>query len=92
MDQEAIAEYLEVLGKKGKDKISGIEGRISSIVFDLYGCVQVSLSQKVNSEGKVPDGYWMDFNRIEITDHERVLPLPEFAALPGPADKAPPGV
>jgi len=32
--------HLEMLGKEGFDVVTGFDGVITSVSFDLYGCVQ----------------------------------------------------
>jgi hypothetical protein len=49
---ENVRQHLTILGKKAKDKITGVEGIITSISFDLYGCIQASIDRGVNKEGK----------------------------------------
>ena len=34
-----IKEAINMLGRKAKDRVTGFEGVISSVSFDLYGCV-----------------------------------------------------
>lgn len=90
-----VSEYLSLLGKQGRDRITGFAGVVGSISFDLYGCVQVALTPPVDKDGKLQDGRWMDVNRIDIVGISRVMPVPAFAIKPalhghGPADKPAP--
>jgi hypothetical protein len=55
------------LGKQGKDKITGIEGIITSKVTYLYGCHQYGITPKVTGDGKRPETEYFDEGRIEIT-------------------------
>ncbi len=87
--------HLDLLGKPGKDRITGLTGVISSISFDLYGCIQAALTPPVDKDGKLPDGRWLDVNRIEVTSNTRVMPVPQWAPTPqkhehGPAEKPAP--
>lgn len=84
--------FLDLLGKTGRDKVTGLRGVVTSVSFDLYGCVQVAVSPPVDDKGALPDGRWFDANRIEIEDVPRVMPVPAFAKEPaqhsyGPAPK-----
>ena len=36
-----IKSHLSILGKPVKDKVTGMKGIVSSVSFDLYGCIQV---------------------------------------------------
>lgn len=90
-----IKTHLSKLGLKGKDKITGVEGVIDSISFDLYGCIQVILNMGFsNDEGKfVPNTRWFDISRIEITNKKPVMPVPNYdygeiaKGKKGPAEK-----
>lgn len=86
--------HIELLGLKAKDKITGLEGVIDSVCFDLYGCIQASVKPvKLDDEGKIRDGYWVDVTRLEIKSGKRVMEVPNFnegyvaEGKKGPADK-----
>ena len=89
-----ISEHLEKLGLEGTDRITGAKGVITSISFDLFGCIQAVLTPKLQKEGKRIQGYWYDINRLKISK-KRVMELPDFtkpkiaAGLKGPAEKPP---
>jgi hypothetical protein len=84
-----MQKYLEILGFKVRDKVTGFEGTSESVCFDLYGCVQVCCRPSVDPAKpyQMPDGRWFDFNRLTVIGSGRAMPVPEFALLPGPADK-----
>ena len=84
--------HIDLLGKTAKDLITGFTGVVSSVSFDLYGCIQVALTPPVDKDGKLADGRWLDVNRLEILDEKRCMPVPKFSATPakhdhGPAEK-----
>jgi len=79
-------DYIDMLGKKGKDKITSFQGVVASISFDLYGCIQAVLSPPLDKDGKPVDGRWFDVHRVEITDDTRVMPVPQFLAPTQPAN------
>jgi hypothetical protein len=87
---------IDLLGYRAKDKITGLEGVISSVCFDLYGCVQAAISPPAK-DGSIPDGRWFDVQRLEVSG-DRVMSPPDFDAKDispakydsGPAEKAPP--
>lgn len=58
----------EILGKLGRDKITGFEGIIIGVAYYLFGCAQYGLApQTFNKEsGKRADTEWFDEGRIEI--------------------------
>jgi len=71
-------EHLNLLGLKAKDKVSGMTGVITSISFDLYGCVQAVVHPKVDKNGIFGELCWFDINRLIITKNARVMPVPDF--------------
>lgn len=75
---ECIAKHLDMLGKKAKDKVTGYEGVIDGISFDLYGCIQASIKPPMTKDGEVPQGYWFDVTRLEIKSNKRVVEQPRF--------------
>ena len=90
-----ITETISLLGHKATDKITGFSGTITSVCFDLYGCVQVALYPPMDKAGKVEDGRWYDVNRLEVAKGKPVMSAPDFDAKgkqperydSGPADK-----
>lgn len=92
-----VQAHLDMLGKTVRDRVTGLTGVVSSVSFDLYGCIQAAVTPPVDKDGKVPDGRWLDANRLEVTNEERAMPLPEWAATPaahkhGPAEKPAGGI
>lgn len=93
MTDRNLQQYFDLLGLKAKDKVTGFEGVISSVAFDLYGCVQFVLLPPVDKEGKPKDGHWFDSNRVDLLGKKPVMVVPELKPLarraetPGPADK-----
>lgn len=79
-------EYLRLLGLKVHDAVTGFEGIVTSITFDLYGCVQALVSPGMK-DGKIVEREWFDTKRLSILDSKPVMPVPTFAAVPGPEDK-----
>ena len=79
-------EYMQILGCKVRDKVTGIEGIATSVSFDLYGCVLVIVTPLVDKDGKHLDGRWYDHHRLTILDNKRVMEIPNFE--PPPPDPA----
>lgn len=78
-------DHIDMMGKKARDKITGFTGIVASVSFDLYGCIQAVLSPPLDKDGKPVDGRWFDIHRLEVVDHTRVMPVPQFAQ---PLEKA----
>lgn len=74
--------HLDLLGKTVKCRVSNFEGVVTSISFDLYGCVQIAVNPPIDKDGKFVEGRWMDINRVDITDDTRKMPVPVFEKAP----------
>lgn len=97
MDKSITDPYLCFLGKPVRDKVRGLTGVATSVCFDLAGCVQVAVSAPATADGKLPDGVWIDVQRVEVTG-EAVIAAPDFRPQTtqegpnGPSEKPlPPG-
>lgn len=87
-----VNSHIDLLGKTVKDRVTGFKGIVSSVSFDLYGCIQVAVTPPADEKGALPDGRWFDVNRVEVGAEARVMPVPPFAPRPaehnyGPAEK-----
>ena len=85
-------QYLQMLGYKFKDRVTGFAGVADSVSFDLYGCVQISLMPPavITDKGsEQPLGRWYDVARLKRTSNKRVMNVPTFERESGPANKAP---
>jgi hypothetical protein len=85
-------EYIKLLGYKAKDQVTGFEGVVGSVCFDLYGCVQVVLTPQIGADGECGESHWFDAKRITITDQTPVIAAPAYASQKpgdeiGPAEK-----
>ena len=74
-----IENTIALLGLKASDKVTGFSGVITSACFDLYGCVQLSLTPPAEGKDKVEHGAWFDVNRLTVSE-DRVMPVPAFTA------------
>ena len=50
-----VKAYIESLGYRAKDKVTGFTGVISSISFYLYGCIQAIIAPGIDKDGKIMD-------------------------------------
>lgn len=88
-----VNEHLNKLGLKVKDRVTGFSGVVTSIAFDLYGCIQALVHPGINSDGVVKDQSWFDIARLEVVCFDRVMNRPNFEygdvanGLKGPAEK-----
>lgn len=90
-----LNKYLDMLGMRVEDRVTGFKGVITSMSFDLYGCIQAIVNPGVDKDGKPGDSHWFDIARLQTTTPEPVMDRPEFNWTPetiaegrkGPADK-----
>ena len=74
-----LNKHISMLGYKGTDMVTGFTGVITSISFDLYGCVQAVITPPINSDGETKSGSWYDVTRIELTGDARVMEVPNYS-------------
>ena len=84
-----MQQYMKLLGETVRDKITGIEGTVTSICFDLYGCVQAIIKQRADKDGKTLDSSWHDIKRLELIADGRVMPVPDFDGMPVGSEAGP---
>lgn len=85
---------LELLGKKVRDRVTGMTGIVETVSYDLYGCIQAVVRAPVDEKGVIPDGRWLDTNRLEVVEATRVMAIPgdrfsveRLAPVPGASEK-----
>ncbi len=87
-----VDEHIDLLGLQVKDKVTGLEGVVTTMSFDLYGCIQAVLTPAAEN-GVVPNSSWFDVTRLEILDFSPVMQVPNFEkgyiaeGKKGPAEK-----
>jgi len=79
----ANGKHFELLGLKVEDVVTGFKGVVSSISFDLYGCVQAVVAPAMNDKGETPDGRWFDTKRLKVLAPAPVMEVPDFEIVPG---------
>lgn len=88
-----VEKHLSLLGLRVRDKVTGFDGVVASVSFDLYGCIQAIVNPGMGKDGKLGDQTWFDVNRLEIIDHTPVMQQPNFQyghqaeGNQGPAEK-----
>lgn len=90
-----LQQHLNMLGLRVKDRVTGITGVVTSVGFDLYGCIQAIVHPGIGQDGKPADSLWFDIQRLEVTDPTPVMPRPSFDWSPkdiaggkkGPAER-----
>lgn len=90
-----LQKHLSLMGLVVEDKVTGLTGVVSSISFDLYGCIQAAITPKSTEDGTIPNSRWFDICRLKIINENPVMDLPNFMTenekgeiyLKGPAEK-----
>lgn len=72
MNKTNVEKHLELLGFNVKDKITGFEGVVSSISFDVYGCIQATVTP-MSKDGECPESVWIDVIRLDPTSEKPVM-------------------
>lgn len=65
------------------DKVTGFAGVVTSVTFDLYGCVQALLTPGL-VDGKLQEQAWFDVKRLKddaLIGRRRVMDVPRFGAI-----------
>ena len=91
----SINRHIDLLGKRVKDRVTGFKGVVTSVGFDLYGCVQILVVPEISRDGKYGDSIWFDVGRLDVESQTPVMERPQFewtaesisAGKKGPAEK-----
>ena len=76
---------LQLLGHKVKDKITSQEGIVTSMSFDLYGCIQALVLYTSKKDGKIEtDTKWFDVARLNVLTRKPVMDSIHHNANKGP--------
>lgn len=73
-----VKKHLDLLGRRVEDLVTGFKGVVTSIGFDLYGCVQAVVHPGVDKDGKVMEQLWFDVARLRVSEAEPVMDRPDF--------------
>ncbi len=76
-----IEKHLSLLGFKVEDRVTGTSGVVTSVGFDLYGCIQAIVNPGNDKEGKPRDPLWFDIGRLKVISHSPVMEQPNFTAI-----------
>ena len=77
-----IMKHIELLGMKVEDKVTGFGGVVSSVSFDLYGCIQALVNPGLDKDGKFKEQSWFDVRRLIVKGKTPVMERPEFVRGP----------
>lgn len=84
-----MEKHFELFGLKVRDAVTGFEGVVTTISFDLYGCVQAIVTPELDKKaaGDSERSRWFDTKRLVALSKKPVMALPTFENVPGGADK-----
>lgn len=89
-----VEDHLKLLGRKVTDKVTGYEGVVTSISFDLFGCIQAVVVRPADKDGTKDSGEWFDVSRLKVKfASAAVMSQPDFGqgyvaeGNKGPAEK-----
>jgi len=72
------SKHLSLLGLRVQDKVTRFTGVVTSICFDLYGCVQALVHPGMDAQGKIEEQIWFDVTRLEIMNKKPVMAPPNY--------------
>jgi hypothetical protein len=73
-----IQKHFDLLGKRVTEKVTNFEGIVTSICFDLYGCIQVLVHPGTDKDNKLLEQLWFDVSRINVLDDTPVMERPNY--------------
>lgn len=73
-----IKTHLGLLGKRVMDKVTGKQGVVASVSFDLYGCVQAVVNPGMAKDGKLEESLWFDVARLKVLSQQPVMDPPDY--------------
>jgi hypothetical protein len=83
-----VQEALKLLGLSVRDAVTNFTGVVTSVTFDLYGCIQTLVNPGMDKEGKLGNSQWFDKNRLIVLDKNPVIKQPSFVTDDkGPEEK-----
>jgi hypothetical protein len=75
---EIINKHLDLLGSRVKDRVTGFSGVVTTVGFDLYGCIQGVVNPGVDKDGKPQDSQWFDVNRLIVLEDKKAMDPPRY--------------
>ena len=76
------SKHINLLGLRVQDKVTRFTGVVTSICFDLYGCVQALVHPGADAKGKLQEQICFDVTRLEIMNKKPVMAPPNYETGP----------
>lgn len=83
----SLQTYVNHLGLEVRDKVTGLQGIVTSVSFDICNCVQLLVTPKASGDGSRPDSMWLDVKRVEVNPTCNPVMTASFQTVTGPTDK-----
>jgi hypothetical protein len=77
-----VQKHLSLLGHRVRDRVTGLDGVVTSVCFDLYGCIQAVIHPGLGVDGKIAEQNWFDVNRLIVISTDPVMTQPNFVEGP----------
>ena len=75
---QVSSKHFDLLGMKVTDKVTGFKGSVTSLCFDLYGCIQAAVTPKAAKGGALGSTAWFDVTRLTVKGKKPVVELPDY--------------
>lgn len=91
-----VRDHLDLLGLRVKDRVTALEGVVTVVTFDLFGCIQACINPGIDKDGKPRELNWYDVSRLEVLSKAAVMARPNYdfgfvaEGRHGPAEKPSP--
>lgn len=87
-----MEQHFKLFGLRVKDCVTGFTGVVTTVSFDLYGCVQAIVTPEVTDDkpSDLSPSQWFDMKRLVALESEPVMPIPTFELVPGGSSKSMP--
>lgn len=82
MDMSKVRDHIGLLGREVRDRVTGFAGVVTTVGFDLYGCIQAVVTPGVDGDGKPGKSEWYDVNRLKVQTGLPVMDPPNFESGP----------
>lgn len=78
MNTTNVQKHLSLLGHQVQDAVTKTKGVVTTISFDLYGCIQAVVHPGLDKDNKQMESHWFDVNRLKILSKKTVMQPPNF--------------
>lgn len=75
MNLKNVLKHLALRGYRVDDKVSRLQGVVTDVSFDLYGCIQALITPPAGPDKKPRLAYWYDVKRLALSPDRIVTPV-----------------